>query len=273
MAVAKDHFWPCFSSSLSRTEYRVAPTPACAISREPGVLPGNDRPLTDPTPLPRNYANPRYRIESAATEELLKTHVLTTILASLLVAAPASAQDLGGRSDKSRPPPPTWHLRPSPEFPKVKTFVEAEYPEGAKTQGIEGAVGLIIQVDADGNVVAAEVSTPAGHGFDEAAVTAAQQMIFQPAMTADGPIGVAIEFEYRFELSPEDKADGLPSVNLDGIVRQMGTRDPMSGVTVEVKIDGVRYEAVTNAEGAFEFEACRTVPPSLRPRCGWACSH
>ena len=91
----------------------------------------------------------------------------------------------------------------------MKTFVEAEYPEGAKTQGIEGAVGLIIQVDADGNVVAAEVSTPAGHGFDEAAVTAAQQMIFQPAMTADGPIGVAIEFEYRFVLSPEDKADGL----------------------------------------------------------------
>ena len=50
----------------------------------------------------------------------------------------------------------------------------------------------------------------------------------------------------------EELPENLP-VNLDGIVRQMGTRDPMSGVTVEVKIDGVRYEAVTNAEGAFEF--------------------
>ena len=175
--------------------------------------------------------------------------MLTTILASLLVAAPASAQDLGGRSDKSTPPAADVAPPAITSLPKVKTFVEAEYPEGAKTQGIEGAVGLIIQVDADGKVVAAGVL--AGHGR-QAAVTAAQQMIFQPA-TADGPIGVAIEFEYRLELSPEDKADGLPPVNLDGIVRQMGTRDPMSGVTVEVKIDGVRYEAVTNAEGAFEF--------------------
>ena len=150
----------------------------------------------------------------------------------MLVAAPASAQDLGGRSDKSTPPAADVAPPAITSLPKVKTFVEAEYPEGAKTQGIEGAVGLIIQVDADGNVVAAEVSTPAGHGFDEAAVTAAQQMIFQPAMTADGPIGVAIEFEYRFELSPEDKATAT-SRQPRRHVRQMGTRDPMSGVTVE----------------------------------------
>ena len=178
--------------------------------------------------------------------------MLTPLLASLLAAVPAWAQDLGGRSDKAEP---TQDAAP-PEItslPKVKTFVEADYPEGAKTQGIEGAVGLIIQVDAEGKVIAAEVSRPAGHGFDDAAVVAAKQMVFQPAMTAEGPIGVAIEFEYRFELSPEDKAEGLPPVNLDGIVRQMGTRDPMSGVTVEVKIDGVSYEAVTDSDGAYRF--------------------
>ena len=180
------------------------------------------------------------------------THQLTALAATLFFSAPAWAQDLGGRPDKGEP---TEEVAP-PEItslPKVKTFIEAEYPEGAKTQGIEGAVGLIIQVDGAGTVVAAEVSRAAGHGFDEAAVAAAKKMLFQPAMTADGPIGVAIEFEYRFELSPEDKAEGLPPVNLDGTVRQMGTRDPMSGVTVKVNIDDVRFEAVTDSEGAFSF--------------------
>ena len=180
------------------------------------------------------------------------TQQLPVLAATLLFSAPGWAQDLGGRPDKS---PSVEEVAP-PEItslPKVKTFVEAVYPEGAKTQGIEGAVGLIIQVDAAGTVVAAEVSRAAGHGFDEAATAAAKKMLFQPAMTADGPIGVAIEFEYRFELSPEDKAEGLPPVNLDGTVRQMGTRDPMSGVTVQVKINDVRFEAVTDSEGAFEF--------------------
>ena len=179
-------------------------------------------------------------------------HQLTALATSFIVSLPGWAQDLGERPNKTAQPEDVAPAAIT-RLPKVKTFIEADYPDGARAQAIEGTVGLIIQVDASGTVVGAEVAKPAGHGFDEAAVTAAEQMTFEPALTDEGPIGVAIEFEYRFELSEEDKAEGLPPINLDGLVRQMGTRDPMSGVTVTVRIDGVLFEAVTDSEGAYAF--------------------
>jgi TonB family protein len=65
--------------------------------------------------------------------------------------------------------------------------VPPKYPVEQARQGVEGDVVLLVEVAADGSVIDAKVekSTPPGV-FDEAALTAARQWRFTPAMLKDG---------------------------------------------------------------------------------------
>jgi len=180
-------------------------------------------------------------------------------LLGLLLCSSAGAQELGEkptRTEEDTPPSPL----PITKAPTVKNFVEAVYPEGAKAQGIEGTVGLVLQIDETGKVIDVKVGQEANYGFDEAAIKAVEQMLFSPAEDANGPVAATIEFEYRFALSPEDKATDLPPINLDGIVRRMGDRTPIQGANVRVSANGITYEAVTDDAG---FYSIRGLPPGM----------
>lgn len=143
------------------------------------------------------------------------------------------------------------------EAPSVKAFVKAPYPPEAKAAGIEGQVRLIVRIDETGAVEDVEVAEPAGHGFDDAAVAAVREMTFNPAQNELGPVGVVFEFVYAFTLTPQTtESDGTQPVNFDGIVRQMGTRMPLSDAIIN--IDGTSLQATTDADGRFEFTG---VPP------------
>ena len=64
---------------------------------------------------------------------------------------------------------------------KLVKFIDAEYPEAAKAQGLQADVMLRLDIDNTGKVVKAEVMQPVGNGFDEAAQAAALQFEFEPA--------------------------------------------------------------------------------------------
>lgn len=74
------------------------------------------------------------------------------------------------------------------------------YPETARRDGVEGAVEVFLIVDTRGTVEHAEVSQPAGYGFDEAALTAARRFRFQPALKDGKPVRVHLHWICRFTI-------------------------------------------------------------------------
>ena len=89
------------------------------------------------------------------------------------------------------------------EAPVPITRVPPKYPDFAKNQGIQGIVGLDVEVYEDGTVGHVEVtqSLLAGPGgLDEAAVKAVKQWTFQPAKSNGEPIACWVNFPIEFSL-------------------------------------------------------------------------
>jgi TonB family protein len=95
-------------------------------------------------------------------------------------------------------------LAPATELlpPVLKERSIAEYPIDALRDRVEGTVGLELSLDDTGRVTAARVTSPAGHGFDEAALAAAAAFVFEPAREGGKPIRSTIQFAYEFHLPP-----------------------------------------------------------------------
>jgi TonB family protein len=149
-------------------------------------------------------------------------------------------------------------------MPELKQFVEAIYPPEAKAQGLEGTVELEIVIGPDGLVREAKVVTPAGHGFDEAALEAARKFTFVPATRDGQPIPARIRHNYLFEIReeapppPEPEAPPPPA-RLEGQIREAEGDDPLPGAEVTVTGGALTgpLRALTDAEGRFAFDDLR----------------
>jgi TonB family protein len=140
--------------------------------------------------------------------------------------------------------------------PVLEHFVEATYPEQARLDGLEARVLLEVDISASGEVTRAVVLAPAGHGFDEAAVEAVLHFRFSPAEVDGKPSAVRIQYGYDFVLTP--LAQQVPQqgpLNLEGSVRERGTRRPVAGA--EVALPELHLATTTDAQGRFSF---RDVP-------------
>jgi len=123
------------------------------------------------------------------------------------VAAGAEATGAGGGNTTIVVTPP-----PAEELPKLGQYVYADelpvlvtdvlphYPEIARQSQTEGEVFLRVLVGADGRVkeVHVDVSVPM---LDDAAVEAARQWVFKPAIANNRPVSVWISRKVRFRLS------------------------------------------------------------------------
>lgn len=155
--------------------------------------------------------------------------------------------------------------------PKLIHFEHAPYPAEAQAQGLEAEVILKLTVERDGSVSAAEVVTPQGHGFDEAATQAALKFKFEPATRDGEPIRVQIQYAYRFTLTeaspPADEPPPPPPDRgeLSGVVRISGTDEIVAGTEVVITLpDGSEQRVVTDAQGRFVVE--RALPGTYRVR-------
>jgi TonB family protein len=142
--------------------------------------------------------------------------------------------------------------------PSVVQAAEPEYPAEARESGLAAEVYLEIEISETGEVVAARVTRSAGHGFDEAALAAAQKMRFSPAEIDGKPAAVRIEYRYKFEFKappPEQaktEAAAGPTANLKGLVLERGTKTPLVGAMVDLN-EGA-FTTSTDAEGRFELQ-------------------
>ena len=108
--------------------------------------------------------------------------------------------------------------------PSLKEHPDAPYPAAALNDKVEGDVGLELDLDAAGQVTGVRVTTPAGHGFDEAATEAARRFTFAPARRHGVPVPSTVEFTYAIPLpepapappSPPVPPPALPEVTQSG---------------------------------------------------------
>jgi TonB family protein len=166
--------------------------------------------------------------------------------------------------------------------PKLRKDVPPEYPAAALEQGLAASVLLEIDIDVAGVVQRASVAEPArapGLGFEEAALAAARQLEFDPALEAGKPIPVTITFRFRFvpqaattEAPPAERPAAPPVAaqaatstppkaltagDLWGRLVERGTRLPLVGIKVTVfrgegdSAEG--FETETDAEGRFRL--------------------
>jgi TonB family protein len=84
--------------------------------------------------------------------------------------------------------------------PRRATYVAPVYPPRAKAQGVAGVVTLRIFVQKNGKVSLARVADvdPPGYGFETAAVEAADQWRFHPALHKGRPVEGVVDFTVKF---------------------------------------------------------------------------
>ena len=155
-------------------------------------------------------------------------------------------------------PPP---LAPAPQLtkpPLLRRPPQPVYPPQALAEKLSADVTLQIDIDPDGRVAAAVVTTPAGHGFDEAATAAATAMEFSPAEVDGKPAKIRIAYVLHFrpevgavpapvlpappplagEPPPPAPSPPVPTTPppelVRGRVREKGTREPIAAADVAV---------------------------------------
>jgi len=213
-----------------------------------------------------------------------------SLLAALLSIAAAgwaqAAEESGNREDKQAAERagkagmvtdngPTIDASQLSKSPKLTKPAKAAYPpEAVGKVESEIEVALLVDLDEKGEVTGATVmapKTPTGLGFEDAAVTAAYSLGFEPAEMAGKPVAVQINYIFKFP-APKPVAPPPPPVatpalveapkpppveNFTGLLLERGTRTPMSGILVTVyRRDAeqpVGFENISDAKGQFHF--------------------
>ena len=160
--------------------------------------------------------------------------------------------------------------------PRLLQAVAPEYPPAALAAGKTAKVKVRIHIDAQGVVTAVDVLEKVGDGFDEAAVAAASQYVFEPAEIDGKPGAIAVETAINFviEQRPEKEPPPAPPppktrtgppnhagameapITVSGQALERGTRKQLGGVIVSIVELGL--DAVTGDDGKFYFHG---VPP------------
>jgi TonB family protein len=86
--------------------------------------------------------------------------------------------------------------------PAIIKHVAPQYPQLAKKAGIEGEVWVKVWIRKDGTVETAEVQkrSQTNVGFEEAAIEAAKQFEFEPALVQGKPVAVWVAIPFHFSL-------------------------------------------------------------------------
>jgi hypothetical protein len=155
--------------------------------------------------------------------------------------------------------------------PKLVKQAKVAYPKEAVGKTGDVQITLAVDLDDKGSVVGAAViepKAPTGLGFEEAALTAAYDLGFEPAEIAGKPTAVQIIYTFKFPAPPPPKPEPpkivqvekpkpIPVENFNGQLLERGTRIPMAGILVTVyRSDGetpVGFENITDSKGAFHF--------------------
>jgi protein TonB len=162
--------------------------PAVAVSG-PAVRPS----IGVPVPVPDAEVSPEQTI---ASQTELSNAPAPATEASSSSAGTAIEQDLN-ISDDVAPP----DFVPYEKEPTVIKRVEPKYPDLALRAGLEGNVFVKVWVDKEGKVRKVVLLKSDAPIFEDAAIGAAKQWVFTPAVMQKGPVSVWVSIPFRFRLT------------------------------------------------------------------------
>lgn len=158
--------------------------------------------------------------------------------------------------------------------PRLSKFVEVSNPSGFEDAEVDVVLQItILESGLPGEIT---IDRSGGDPWDQIALEAAQQFVFEPALEDGVPVAVRVPFTYRFRPMPRRgpfattrferrRTEATPGARYEGLVLEKGTRTPLDAITVEL-IDPktqARRQAVTDSEGRFIFEGLPTTPLQL----------
>jgi TonB family protein len=199
--------------------------------------------------------------------------MLRVVAALCLLCAVARAQTGEDGARAGTPTGPAKQTGVVTKSPKLLQAQAPEYPPAALTAGKQAKVKVRIHIDDTGVVTAVDVVQPVGDGFDEAAVAAAMQYIFEPAEIDGKPGKITVETTINFVIEQQPVEDEPPPppptrdeahtgppnhagsmkapITLQGEVVERGTRKKLGGVIVSIQ--ELALDVVTGDDGTFYF--------------------
>ncbi|MFO0658929.1 MAG: TonB-dependent receptor [Polyangiaceae bacterium] len=163
------------------------------------------------------------------------------------------------------PPAPAPSSSPSLVPPRLISDHAAEYPAAAMRERREAVVLLELEIDTEGKVTDARAVHPDDADFDSAAIAAAKQFRFEPALRDGRPVASKIRYSYAFKLAPEAAPKPVPvesntTGSLRGRLTDENTRASIAQAIVKVfqNTDPVRRvqvrEVSSNADGTWSID-------------------
>ena len=157
--------------------------------------------------------------------------------------------------------------------PTLIQQVQPHPPDGGVTA--QGTVVMEVDLGPDGRVLAVKVVQGLTPELDAAAVAALERFVFSPAEIDNQPAAVRIQYALTFEAPLVVLDAGVPTVNLLGVLRTAGTREPIPGAAITVgeqsvvSIESGEFElfdvpagevtVIVTAPGFERFEAVETI--------------
>jgi periplasmic protein TonB len=165
-----------------------ATAPAVAVSG-PAVRPS----IGVPVPVPDAEVSPEQTI---ASQTELSQQSAPAIDANAGAGAAQIEQDLNINDDTAPP-----DFVPYEKEPTVVKRVDPKYPDLALRAGLEGTVYVKAWVDKEGKVRKVLILKSDAPIFEEAAIAAAKQFVFTPAVMQKGPVSVWVSWPFKFRLT------------------------------------------------------------------------
>ena len=94
----------------------------------------------------------------------------------------------------------TIEFIPFDTMPRVLHRAMPKYPELARKAEVEGKVSVLVTIDTMGNVVDASINHSEAPVLNNAAIEAAYQFKFSPALQREIPVMARIELSFTFTL-------------------------------------------------------------------------
>jgi protein TonB len=146
-----------------------------------------------PVPVPDAEVSPEQTI---ASQTELNQQTAPAIDPNASSGATQIEQDL--KIDDDTAPP---DFVPYEKEPTVVKKVEPKYPDLALRAGLEGNVFVKVWVDKEGKVRKVVLLKSDAPIFEDAAISAAKQWVFTPAVMQKGPVSVWVSIPFRFRLT------------------------------------------------------------------------
>jgi len=186
------------------------PPPEQKVETQPEVKPAPPKPVVRPQPVePEPPPSPPPELKADPVDEPPPVSAPRRVVGLSLESTVATGEAafavgntrMGQTAEVAQEPTAESAGSDAVQPPRRTTSPEPDYPPELRARGVEGDVGLEVEVGSDGLVKQVTVRTPSGfEPFDRAAEASARASAYEPARLGGAALTYVIRFTVRFRL-------------------------------------------------------------------------